>query len=65
MLARDEFEQAVVLLPAGRAALEVGAQAGQRRVGRLARELEFDVAIELLEADIAAHFGVGGSEEPP
>src|SRR5919197_280779 len=64
LLAADERAQALVLLAAGRAAGEVGAQARDRRVGVLAGELELDVAVEVLEALVAADFGLCRPEEP-
>src|SRR5438132_8839757 len=50
----DERSQALVLFATGGAAGKVGAQAGDHRVGVLARELELDVAVELVEALVAA-----------
>jgi hypothetical protein len=44
VLGGDEREQALVLLAAGRAAVEVGAQARDRRVGVGARDLELDAS---------------------
>ena len=49
-----------MLLAAGRAAVEVGAQARDRAVGVLARELELDVPVELVEAGVAADLRLGG-----
>jgi hypothetical protein len=51
-----------VLLAARRAAVEVSAQTGDRRVDVFPREL--DVAVELLEAHLAADVRLGGTEEP-
>jgi hypothetical protein len=53
-----------VLLAARRAAVEVSAQTGDRRVDVFPRELELDVAVELLEAHLAADVRLGGTEEP-
>ena len=65
LLAADERAQALVLLAAGGAAVEVGAQAGNRGVGVLAGELELDVAVELVEADVAADLGPAGPRSRP
>ena len=54
-----------MVLVAGGAAGEMGPQAGQGGVGVLAGELEVDVAVELVEAGIAADLGLGGAEQPP
>ena len=61
--AGDELAQALVLLAAGGAAAEVGAQTGDRRVRVHPREFELDVPVELLEAPVAAHLGASRSEE--
>src|ERR671930_21317 len=53
LLAADERAQALVLLAAGGAAVEVRPQPGRRGVRVLARELELDVAVELGEARAA------------
>ena len=53
--------QAVVVFRAGGAALEVGAHARDRRVGVGAGELELDVAVELLEALLAAELRAAGA----
>ena len=50
----EQRAQALVLLAAGGAAVEMGREAGNPRVGVLARELELDVAVEELEAAVAA-----------
>src|SRR3954451_6727934 len=60
---RDEVAQAVVVLVAGRAALQVGLHAGQHGVGVRAGELELDVLVEQLEARFAADLGVGGAQQ--
>ena len=57
--------EALVLLAAGRAALEVGAQSGNRRVGVVAGELELDVAVELVEALVAADLRPAGPRVRP
>jgi hypothetical protein len=49
-------------LAARRAAVEVSAQTGDRRVDVFPRELELDVAVELLEARLAADVRLGGTE---
>ena len=53
-----------MFLAAGGAAVEMGAQARHCGVGVLAGELELDVAIELLEAGVAADFRLRRSEKP-
>jgi hypothetical protein len=57
LLAADERAQALVLLAAGGAAVEVRTQARQSRVGVLSRELQLDVGIELREALVATVSG--------
>ena len=59
----DQRDEALVVLLAGRAALEVGAHAGHGRVGVRAGQRELDVAVELLEALLAGQLGSGGAEE--
>src|SRR5262245_23814737 len=59
----DERPQALVLLAAGGAAFEVGAEAGELAVCVTPGELELDVPVELLEALVAADLRVGGSEQ--
>jgi hypothetical protein len=63
--ALDEGTEAEVLLVAGLAALEVRAHAGDQLVGAAAAlpELELDVAVELLEALLAAQLGAGRPEQ--
>ena len=53
-----------MLLAAGGAAVEVGPQPGDRGVGVGARELELDIAVELVEADVAADLGLRRAEQP-
>ena len=53
-----------MLLAAGGAAGEVRAQARNRPVGVETRELELDVAVELVEAGVAANLGAGRTEQP-
>src|SRR5262245_33022993 len=65
LLAADERAQALVLLAAGRAAGEMSAQPRDRRVGVCAGELQLDVAVELLEALVAADLRLGRPEQPP
>src|SRR5207249_5509179 len=57
LLAADECAEALVLLAAGGAAVEVGAQPGQRGVGVLAGELELYIPVEPGEALVAADLG--------
>src|SRR5215213_4111801 len=64
LCATDEGAQAVVLLAARRAPFEVRAQAGDGGVGIGAGDFELDVAVELVEADVAADLGAGRPEEP-
>ena len=54
-----ERAQALLLLAAGGAPLEVRPQTGERRLYVQACELELDEAVELGEADIAVDFGPG------
>src|SRR5918994_1571300 len=63
LLAANQGVQALVLLTAGGAAIEMRAQTGDRRVCVLASELQFDVAVELVEADIAADLRPDGAQE--
>src|SRR5262249_56202292 len=58
-----EGEQALVVLGAGGAALEVGAEPGQRCIGVLACDLQLDVAVELGEAGVASDFGPFRAEQ--
>src|SRR4051812_6976026 len=60
----DEIAQAGEVLGAGGAAVEVGAHAGDPRVGGVADEAELDVAVELLEALLAGQLGSAGAEDP-
>ena len=60
----DEVTQAVVFLAAGGAALEWARRPGKSLRSGFAGEFEFDVAVEFLEAVIAADFGFCGAEEP-
>ena len=62
-LSADEREQAVVLLAAGRAPVQVRAEAGNGRIRVFTGQLELDVAIELLEARIAPDFRPGRPEQ--
>src|SRR5919201_5725596 len=64
LLPADERAQALVLLAAGGAAVEVGAQSGHDRVRVLAGELELDVLVELREALVAADLRRRGPEQP-
>src|SRR5207245_7781545 len=60
----NERAQAFVLLAAGGATSEVRAQAGHRRVGVAAGELELDVLVELLEALLAANLVACRPQQP-
>src|SRR5258708_208460 len=62
LLGVDEAQQALVVLVAGRAALEVGAHAGDLGVRVGAGGLQVDVAIELREALLAAQLRAGRPE---
>ena len=53
-----------MFLPACGAALEVGAHAGDLPIGVGPRQLQLHVAIELLEAFVAADLATHGAEEP-
>ncbi len=54
---RDELAQALMIFMACRAAFEVCAHSGQRRVGVGTRHLEVDVVVEQREAPLAGHLG--------
>src|SRR4051794_23297106 len=56
-------EEALVVLLAGRAALEVSAHPRHRRVGVGAGQRQLDVAVELLEALLAGQLGSGGGQD--
>ena len=56
----EESEQALVLLPAGRAALQMSPEAGHFGVRVGTGHLELDVAVELGEALVAAELGLAG-----
>src|ERR671934_119595 len=62
LLTGDKRAQALVFLAARRAAVEVGAQAGNRRICILADTLELDVAVQLVEALVAAKLGLRWAE---
>ena len=53
-----------MLLAAGRAAGQMGAQARDRRIGVRTGELQLDVSVELLEALVAADLRPSRAEEP-
>src|SRR3954454_23362751 len=55
-------EEALVVLLAGRTALEVSAHARHRRFGVGAGQCQLDVGVELLEALLAGQFSPGGVE---
>jgi hypothetical protein len=63
LLAADERAKALVLLTAGRTADQVRPQARDRSVGVLARELELDVAVELVKANLAADLRLSRAEK--
>src|SRR5688500_3474339 len=63
-LAAEERAQALVLLATRGAAVEMRAQPGDRGVRVGAGELELDVAVELVEARLAADLGLGRTEQP-
>src|SRR2546423_1657689 len=63
-VAAHQCAEALVLLAAGRAAVEVRAQPRNRRVDVVARELELPVAVELVEAGVTADLGLRGAEQP-
>ena len=60
----QQRREAVVVLAAGRAALEVRAHARHDGVRVAARALELNLAVELLEALLAGQLRAGGSEQP-
>src|SRR6476620_3295742 len=62
--ARDEVAQAVEVLGAGRAAVEMRAHAGDPGVAGLAGEAQLDVAVELLEALLAGQLRSARAEHP-
>ena len=63
LLAADESAQALVLLAAGGAALEMGSQAWDRCVGVFACQLELHVLVEEREALVAADLGLLRAEQ--
>jgi hypothetical protein len=63
-LRADQGTQALVLLAAGRAAMQVRAQTGKSGVGIVSGDLEIDKAIELFEALVAADLCLGRAEQP-
>ena len=63
LVAADERAQALVLLAAGGAAGEVGAQPGDGGVGVGAGELELDVAVELGRSTRRSRSRLGGAEQ--
>ena len=54
-----------MILAAGRATLQMGAQAGYRGVGVGAGQLGLHVAVELFEALLAGQLGPGGAQQAP
>src|SRR4029453_17208550 len=63
-LALHQGAQALVLLPAGQAAGQVGPEPGEVGVGVLAGQLQLDVAVQLGEAVVAAQLRLLGPEQP-
>src|SRR5438128_1258941 len=61
LLGCDERVEAVVVLGAGGAALEVGVHAGHGGIGVCAGELDFDITVEVLEALLAGELGTAGA----
>lgn len=64
LLAADEGTEAGVILLARGAADQVSLHPGDGRVGVVAGEFEVDVAVELLEALLAADLRPSRSEQP-
>src|SRR4029450_6357629 len=64
MLPADEGLEALVVLPAGRAAGEVRPEAGQLGVRITPGELQFDVPVQVVEALVASDLRPGGTEQP-
>src|SRR5205085_6143186 len=64
LLAGDESAQALVLLAACRATGEVRAKPGHAGIGVGSGELQLDVAIEVVEALVAAELGLALPQEP-
>src|SRR4051794_25756615 len=60
----DQGVEALVVLSAGRAALQMGTQARKAGVGILPVELQLDVLVEQLEAAFAADLIAGRAEQP-
>jgi hypothetical protein len=60
---RDELAKALVVLVAGRAALQVCAHARETGVSVLACEFEVDILVEQFEALVAGDLGLCGSEQ--
>ena len=52
-----------MVLAAGRAADQVGAHAGHPCVGVRTAQLQFDVAVEVLEALLASELRLGGAQK--
>src|SRR5882757_5467644 len=66
-LAEQQLAEAVAILGARRAPLEVGTHSGDCcvRVSSAELELELDVAIELVEALLTGQLRLGGTDQPP
>jgi hypothetical protein len=62
-LSADEVPEALVLLAACGAALEVSTKAGDRGVDVGAGQFQLDIPVELLEAGVAADLRLGGAEK--
>src|SRR5215208_5602467 len=60
----DQRAEALVVLSAGRATVEMGAQARQPRVGVQAGKLQLDVLVQELEAPITTHLLAYRPEQP-
>src|SRR3954468_13387465 len=63
-LAGDEVAEAVEVLGAGGAAVEVGAHTRDAVVGCIAGERQLDIVVELLEAPLAGQLRRTGTEAP-
>src|SRR2546423_14215916 len=63
-VAAHQCAEALVLLAAGRAAVEGRAQPRNRRVDVVAPELELPVAVGLGEAGVPADLGLRGAQQP-
>jgi hypothetical protein len=64
IFAGHEHHEGVVLFPAGRAALKVRPQPGDRSVGVEAGQLELDELVQPVEALLATDLPAGRPEQP-